>query len=333
MDDYDMVTERLKLETVDRSCEGDVDVSVVIVIRDPQRAAPMPDLYQEYRRQLEDTGLQYEFIFVLEGNQEKTLEDLRLLKEGGKPIRILVLSRWYGGATALSAGFDYASGRFILKLPAYFQIDPDAIPSLLPALETSHMVVVRRWPRRDGLLTRLQVRGFHAILRRILGFNFSDLGCSVVAFRTEILNLVDIYGDQHRFLPVLASHHGFKVKEVEVPQASQDTFRKGRSFGAVLNRLFDLLAIFFLTTYTKKPLRFFGFAGMLAFLGGTAITGYLTFQRLFMGVPLADKPMLLAGLLLIVLGTLFLAIGLIGEMIIFSHSRKLKEYTVEEVVN
>lgn len=308
------------------------NLSVVIAVRDPKRAASIPQLYEEYKEQLDAVGQPYEFVFAVEGSAPEVLEDLRQLAEDGEPVTTLVFAKWYGGATVLSAAFDHASGEVIVTLPAYHQIDPQSIPSLFPPLEENDMVVVRRWPREDGLMTRVQVRAFHAILRGLLGFHFNDLGCSVTAFRKEILDVVDLYGDQHRFLPVLTSHRGFKVKEIEAPQTTQDTFQSHLSVGSYVNRLLDLVAVFFLTKFTRKPLRFFGATGVTMLLGGGGITLTLTIQRLFMGVPLRNKPMLLLGILLIVLGVLLFSIGLIGEMIIFTNARDMKEYTVEEII-
>jgi len=307
--------------------------SIVIAVRDPERAASIPQLYEEYKEQFDAIGQPYEFVFAVEGNAPEVVEDLRRLVEDGEPITTLVFAKWYGGATVLSAAFDHASGDVIVTLPAYHQIEPQAIPSLFPPLEENDMIVVRRWPREDGLATRIQVRTFHAVLRGMLGFDFNDLGCSVAAFRKEILDIVDLYGDQHRFLPVLTSHRGFKVKEIEAPQTKQDMFQSHLSIGAYVNRLLDLIAVFFLTKFTRKPLRFFGVAGTAALLGGGGITVTLTIQRLFMGIPLRNKPMLLLGILLIVLGVLLFSIGLIGEMIIFTNARDVKEYTVEEIID
>lgn len=306
-------------------------VSIVIAVRDPERAAPIPKLYEEYKEQLDRVGRSCEFIFAVEGDQSGAVDELRRLTEGGEPVTTLVFSKWYGGATVLSAAFDRASGDVVLTLPAYHQIDPQAIPSLFPPLGENDMVVVRRWPREDGLATRIQVRVFHAILHGALGFDFNDLGCSVAAFRKEVVDAIDLYGDQHRFLPVLASHRGFKVKEVEAPQTSQDTFQSHLSVRTYVNRLLDLMAVFFLTNFTRKPLRFFGATGLASLVGGTGLTLYLTVQRLFFGVPLRDKPMLLLGILLIVLGTLMFAIGLVGELIIFTNAKEVKEYTVEKI--
>jgi len=333
MTDYHGMSESSGLGVLEDRPREETALSIVIAVRDPEHAVSIPQLYEEYKEQFDAIGHPYEFVFAVEGNAPEVVGDLRQLAEDGEPVMALMFSKWYGGATVLSAAFDHASGDVVVTLPAYHQIDSQAIPSLFPPMEENDMVVVRRWPRQDGLATRIQVRAFHAILQGLLGFDFNDLGCSVAAFRKEILDVVDLYGDQHRFLPVLTSHRGFKVKEIEAPQTTQDTFQSHLSVGSYVNRLLDLVAVFFLTKFTRKPLRFFGATGMAALLGGGGITVTLTIQRLFMGVPLRNKPMLLLGILSIVLGILLFSIGLIGEMIIFTNAKDVREYTVEEIID
>jgi glycosyltransferase involved in cell wall biosynthesis len=333
MDEYQEESNPSGVDVLEDRPRKEAALSIVIAVRDPRRADPIPKLYAEYKEQFDGLGRPYEFIFAVEGSAPDVVDELRQLTEDGEPVTTLVFAKWYGGATVLSAAFDHASGDVIVTLPAYHQIDPQSIPSLFPPLEENDMVVVRRKPRQDGLATRIQVRAFHALLRGLLGFDFNDLGCSVAAFRREVLDAIDLYGDQHRFLPVLTSHHGFNVREIESPQTKQDTFQSHLSVGAYVNRLLDLVAVFFLTKFTRKPLRFFGATGLAALLSGGGITVTLTIQRLFMGVPLKNKPMLLLGILLIVLGVLLFSIGLIGEMIIFTNARNMKEYTIEEVID
>lgn len=310
-----------------------IALSVIIAIRDSERAAPIRKLFEEYKLQLERIGHSYEFIFVIEGNHPEIVSELTQLNDEGERITVLVFAQWYGDATVLSTGFKHAAGKYILTLPAYHQVDSEVIPSLFSDLEGHDMVVVRRWPREDGAWTRLQVRAYHFMLRSLLGFDFHDLGCSVRLFRRKVIETVHIYGDQHRFLPVLASHFGFRVKEIEAPQTKQDTFQRHSSPGLYVNRLLDLLSIFFLAKFTRKPLRFFGSSGLVIFSAGLILTLYLVIQRLFMGIGLADKPILLLGILLLVLGTLFLAIGLIGEMIIFTNAEDLEEYSIDQIIN
>ena len=142
----------------------------------------------------------------------------------------------------------------------------------------------------------------------------------------------DLQAQEH-FLPILAHRYGYKVREVPLAQSKQDIYQKLYPMGVYSRRLLDLLSIFFLVKFTRKPLRFFGLTGLTSLLTGGVYTGYLVIQRLYMGVPLADRPALLLGLLLIVLGIQLFAIGLVGELIIFTHAREQREYTIEQIVN
>ncbi|HMB77933.1 MAG TPA: hypothetical protein VKN76_16170, partial [Kiloniellaceae bacterium] len=190
-----------------------------------------------------------------------------------------------------------------------------------------------RHPRHDPGFNITSARVFNGILRWMLDLSFRDLGCSVRAFRRKILEEVSVYGDQHLFLPVLAHLQGFKVVEVDAPQADDDSQRRVYSLRLYFQRLTDILTIFFLAKFTKKPLRFFGLIGVSIFGLGSLWTLWLTVERIFMGVALADRPALVLASLMIVLGIQMLAVGLIGELIIFTHAREMKEYTVSEIID
>ena len=312
---------------------AEIELSVIIVVRDPERASPVQQLFFDYKEQVEKTGLNYEFIFVVQGSHPKVFGPLSHLKEQGERLNILVLAKWYGEATALNAGFDHASGTIVLTLPAYHQVAPEAIPAMIDALAESDMVIVRRWPRVDNKLNRLQTRFFHFILRKMLGVTFRDLTCSLRAMKRTVVETVHMYGDQQRFFPILATSYGFRVTEVELPQTEEDAFSRYYPAGVYVRRLLDILSIFFLVKFTAKPLRFFGLNGLFVFVIGILFSAVLVVQRIFFGEALADRPALLFGVLLIVLGILLFAIGLVGELIIFVHAKDLKEYRIEKIVN
>lgn len=324
-------TEDLALDDARR--EIDVDLSVVIALRDPERMVPVQSLYATYKRQIEQTGLRYEFIFIVDGDFPAVFEDLCRLKAEGEPLTIIKFAKWYGDATALLAGFDHAEGDVLLTLPANFEIDPETIPGIVRSLDESDMVVVRRWPRVDSWANRVSTRVFHSILKQMVGVNLNDLTCGVRLFRRSVARTVRIYGDQHRFFPVLVSRFGFRVREVEVPQYRGEATRSSFAASAYVRRALDLLSIFFLVKFTKKPLRFFGITGLVVFALGAVLSLVLASQRIFMGVALADRPALLLALLLVVLGVQLFALGIIGELIIFTHGRHIREYTIERIVN
>lgn len=307
-----------------------IELSVIIPVT--ERFDPISELFHEYKRGVESTGLKYEFIYVIDGNQPEVLSELRKLQETEK-LTIITLAKSFGEATALSAAFSNTSGNKILTLPAYQQILVDDIPKLITSLEHCDMALSRRWPRRDSLLNRLQSRLFNFLLRLSTDLKIRDAGCSARAFTREVIEEIQLYGDLHRFFPVMAHRQGFRVIELDVTQSEKDIHQRIYAPGLYVRRLLDLLTIFFLIKFTKKPLRFFGLVGSTLFSLGAISSLYLIMERLIFNVSLADRPALIISSLLIVLGVQIIAIGLIGEIIIFTHAKDLKEYKIDKIIN
>jgi len=315
---------------VENITSNKTQLSVIIPIT--ERYDPVTELYYEYKKAVDETGLSYEIIYVIDGEHPEAFEALTRLKESEK-LTIITLAKLFGEATALNAAFSICSGETILTLPAYQQIESQDIPKLIHAQKDYDMVLGRRWPRIDSLLNRLQTRAFNFLLRFATDLKVQDAGCSVRVFSRKIIDEVQIYGDLHRFFPVMAHRQGFRVLQIDVAQSQNDKHRRLYSPGIYLRRLLDLLTIFFLLKFTKKPLRFFGLVGATLLGTGVIATLFLIIQRLFMDVALADRPALILSSLLIVLGIQVIAIGLVGEIIIFTHAKDLKEYTIEKIIN
>jgi len=316
---------RTKLE------KKNIQLSAVIPVT--ERYDDLRELLLDYKRGISATGLTYEFVVVLDGYYPQLLDELKKLKAEGEHITIIVLAKWFGEATALTIGFKHAAGEIILTLPAYHQIRTDEIPRLIDALEGSDMVLARRWPRIDSFLNRLQSKVFNYLLRSVSSLSVHDAGCGVRAIRRHVTEEVYIYGDLHRFLPIMAHRHGFTVTELKVAQAEQDRHQRLYPPGIYLRRLLDLLTVFFLIRFTYKPLRFFGLLGTAVFFLGALGIAYLVADRLIWDAMLGNRPALFLSSLLVVLGIQLLAIGLIGELIIFTHARDMKEYNIAEIVN
>ena len=308
-----------------------IDLSVIIPIS--ERFDEVTELYHAYRTALDTTGKQYEVIYVLDGEFPDCRAELEALRADGENITIIQLAKSFGEATAITAGFENSSGELILNLPAYHQVEPAEIPKLLAGMDGNDMVIARRWPRVDSGLNQFQTKAFHFFANALTESRFRDLGCGARAFRRQVMVEVPVYGDQHRFLPVLAQRRGFRVAEVDVAQSTRDSFRRIYRPGVYPRRVLDVLTVFFLVKFTKKPLRFFGLIGTGMFVLGGLFLLYLVIQRMFMGMALADRPALLLSALMVVLGAQLFALGLIGELIIFTHARELKEYTIAEIVN
>jgi glycosyltransferase involved in cell wall biosynthesis len=307
------------------------ELSVIIPV--VERYDDIAELYGLYKKGVEDSKRSHEFIYVIDGDYGEVLAALKRLIADGENIKVIKLARRFGEATALTIGMQHSSGNVILTLPAYQQIEAHEIPRLVESLKDCDMVVARRWPRKDSLLNRIQSRIFHMFLNPVSDFKFHDIGCGVRVFRKRVAQEVNIYGDQHRFLPILAHKYGFRVLEFDAAQSKKDTLQRVYSPGIYLRRILDIFSIFFLVKFTKKPLRFFGILGSSVFAVGFLVLAYLLFTKVFQGVPLADRPIMLLGTLLVVLGVQVFAIGLLGEIIIFTHAKDIKEYSIEQILN
>jgi glycosyltransferase involved in cell wall biosynthesis len=314
-----------------QSSSTTIDVAVIVPVS--ERYDAVHELYDAYKKALQSSGYNCEFTYVLDGDFPDVLDELKKLQDRGEPLRVVKLARWFGEATALTAGFENSQGDIILTLPAYHQVEPTEIPRLIKELERCDMAVTRRFPRSDSRFNRVQTALFNWLFGAMTGSVFRDLGCGVRAFKRQITTEIPVYGDQHRFLPLLANRQGFKVRELDLPQSSREKPWRMYRLGVYPRRMLDLLTVFFLVKFTKKPLRFFGLIGIAILALGSLTIFYLLVERLFFGIALADRPALLLSSLLIVLGAQIFALGLFGELIIFTHAKDIKEYTIDRKIN
>lgn len=310
---------------------GRSGVSVVIPVT--ERCDDIRTLTKIYLDALIGLCRPIQFIFVLDGPFAYLAEELRQIEREPHAIEIISLTRTFGESVALTLGFERAAYDLILTLPAYQQIELKGLPRLFELIEGADMVIVRRWPRLDSAANQFAARVFHAILRIMTRLSYNDLGCGVRLIRRRVLDEITLYGDQHRFLPILAERRGFRIVETDQPQAKSEANLRVYRPGVYVSRLLDLMGVFFVVRFTKKPLRFFGMVGSVLLAAGSLILIIAVVQRFLMSMALADRPILLLGSLLVVLGVQLFALGLIGELIIFTHAGDLKEYTVAEVVN
>lgn len=304
-----------------------------IVMPVGKRVDDIGALIGDYVAALDGAGASFEFIVVLDGPNREAQETLARAVSADRRLQAIELAKEFGESAALAAGFDAARGAMLVTLPAYYQVEPGELAKLLAAAgERDDMLIAVRWPRAGGPFDKLRRKAFHGLFRITSGMAYRDLACGVRLFRRAVAEEITLYGDQHRFLPALASRRGFRVREVELKQSPKDAFRGHYRLREYLHRFLDVLTVFFLVRFTKKPLRFFGTIGFLAAGLGGIVTAVLVVQRLFFGVALADRPALLLGSLLVVLGVQTFALGLIGELIIFTHASGMKEYTIRRVI-
>ncbi len=309
-----------------------VAVSVIVPVTEPY--AHLDAFYRAYADVLSQVGRSFEFIFVLDGGNEQAAAPLEDLLAFQLPVEIVILPRALGELTVLTVGFERARGALLLILSPDMQVSPQGIEGVLKGLdEGGEVVIARRFPRTDAWLNRLHTRAFHRLLRGLTGVELHDIASGLQGVRREVVRDLRLYGGLHRFLPLLAYQKGFRVTEVNVPSHAADHRTRLYQPGVYLRRGLDLLTLVFLFKFTKQPLRFFGAIGMsLLGAGGCTLLG-VGIQRMVVELPFADRPAFILGALLMVLGTQAISIGLLGEMIVFTHSRESQDYALADVLS
>jgi hypothetical protein len=307
------------------------DLSAIIVYYQNYEYDDIKSLFNSYKENLDKTNLNYEVIFVIDGNMPDALNEIKDIAKENSNVKIIKLGRWFGDATSLQAGFEASEGKLILTLPSFQQVEADEIPNMIEAIKGYDMVIGWRHPRIDGFLNNLQSKVFNNIIKTFIGTKFHDLKSNFRLFKRDILNNIYMYGDQDRFLPLWAWRLGYKVKEIKVKQHKADFRQAFYPLKSYVERTLELISLFFLIKFTKKPIRFFGSSGLIIFSLGALLGIVLFIQRVFFNIPLADRPIVLVSLLLVVFGILAFAIGLVGELIIFTHAKDIKDYIIEDV--
>lgn len=303
------------------------DGALVVVVPVTAEPADIAASLERYRDGLAPLGRPLRFVVVLDGPQPRALESLRALRRrGGPPVEVLALPQRLGEAAALAVGLGHAGADTVLTLPAEPQGDPAGLPRLVAALDGCDMVVAARGSGGVGV----HEGKLDWLLRRLLKSPFTDVRSAVRVMRGEVAAELNPYGNQHHFLPLIAQSQGFTVREIAAGPAAPGGPR--RRLGPDWSVLLDVLTIWFLLRFIRKPFRFFGGFGFAVLALGVLATLWLVAARLIWGVALADRPALILSTLLIVLGLQIISVGLVGELITFTWGKDLKDYKVERLV-
>ena len=304
-------------------------ISVLVPV--VERHDSLVELHHSVLPEVQKLG-SFEFLYLISAGFETAFEQaLELHEKDPSHVRVLRFARRLGAADALAAGLDRARGDVALMIPAYFDADPAGLGAVCGALESgADLAYAVRTGPSDGLVKRLQTRLFSRFSSWATGTYFNDVGSATRALRREIIRELPLYGEFHHFLPVLVHGAGFRVMEVPVardPRSKAPHLYQPRIY---LYRLLDLLSMFFLSHFTRRPLRLFGAAGTLFGAIGAAILLVTGVQRL-LGAPLADRPILILGTLLLGLGVQAFTIGFLGELLLFFHARDVRDYRIAEI--
>jgi len=293
-------------------------------------------LYSRLKESLEDLQVDYEIIMVDDGSTDGSFEILKGLQAKDPLLRVVHLRRNFGQTAAFAAGFDYARGEVIVTLDADLQNDPADIPALLDKIEEGYDVVSGwRVERKDPFLSRrLPSMMANSLISKVTGVRLHDYGCSLKAYRREVIEAIDLYGELHRFIPALASWMGISLAEVPVSHQERRFGRSKYGLSRTIKVLLDLLTVRFLLSYSTRPIHIFGSVGLLAFLVGILLGGYLTYIKFAYHQDIGGRPLLLLAILLMVVGIQTVTMGLLGELIVrtYHEAQDKPIYAVREVL-
>ena len=305
-------------------------ISVVIPLFNEKGA--LADLYGELSEALERYPAEFEIIFVDDGSDDGSAEVLTSILKRDRRVRIIRFRRNFGKSAALSAGFEKASGEVIVTMDADLQDKPGEIGRLLSRLdEGCDLVSGWKQERKDPITKRWPSKVFNGVTSYLTGVPLHDINCGFKAYRREVIEEIRVYGEMHRYIPVLASYRGFKVGEVVVEHRAREHGQSKFGAGRFVGGFFDLLTVIMLSRYSSKPLHVFGVLGLVSFFGGFAIEAYLTIGW-FMSRPIGDRPLFFLGIVLLIVGIQFVFFGLLAEMIAYS-SRREDDYSIQEVLS
>ncbi len=305
------------------------ELSVVVpMMNEEDNVKPLYDAIREALK-----GIDYELIVVDDGSTDKTVEKLKEFADDR--TKVVVFKRNYGQTTAMAAGIDMAEGELIATIDGDLQNDPSDIPMMIKTLKEGDWDVVagRRLKRQDGMLLRkIPSKIANKLIRKLTGVYVHDYGCTLKLFKRDVAKNLELYGELHRFIPVLASLNGARITEVNVkhhPRVhGESKYGLGRTFRVVS----DLLLMLFLEKYRQKPMHLFGTMGIITFLAGMAINFYMFVLKL-LGYSIGTRPLLILGVMLTFIGIILVVTGFLAELIIRTYygAQNKKPYTIKEV--
>jgi glycosyltransferase involved in cell wall biosynthesis len=309
------------------------EITVLIPVLD--EAATVGELAARIAATLDGERRTFEIVFVDDGSRDGTSERILEARALDPRVKLVRLRRNFGKAAALTAGLDLSRGSLIVTMDGDLQDDPEEMPRLLQALEEGPYDLVSGWKRdrKDPLGKTLPSRLFNGVTRRLAQVDLHDFNCGFKVYRREVLEEVPVYGELHRYIPVLASRRGFRVGELAVRHHPRRSGVSKYGWDRLYKGLLDLLTVLFITKYTRRPLHLFGLFGLVSFSAGFVIDAWLAFLWAFRDESLSQRPLLFLGVLLMLAGLQVLTTGLLAEMTTHKTFRRTDSYSVKEIVD
>ena len=308
-------------------------LSVVIPVYNEEENIQL--LHERLKNALDSLKKEYEIIFVDDGSTDQTLSLLEKIQAVDKNVIILSLRRNFGQTAAFAAGFDFARGDVVVTMDGDLQNDPADIPKLLELIKDNDLVSGWRKKRKDPFFTRrLPSMAANWLISNVTGVKLHDYGCSLKAYKREVIKNLKLYGEMHRFIPAVASWYGVRVAEVETVHHPRMHGKSKYGISRTLKVVLDLITVKFLQSFSTKPIQFFGPVGVLSGFLGFLILLYLSMDKILFGHDIGGRPLLLLGALLIIVGIQLIGMGLLGEMLVrvYHESQRKPIYVIKKIL-
>ena len=309
-----------------------MDISVIVPLLNEKES--LPELIARIAAVMKDNGYSYEVIRVDDGSDDGSWDEILHQAEGNSAVHGIRFRRNYGKSAALYCGFEKAQGDVVFTMDADLQDFPEEIPEMYRMVKDEGWDIVSGWKqkRQDNALTKnLPSKLYNATARRITGIRLHDMNCGLKAYRKEVIKDIEVYGEMHRYIPYLAKNAGYtRITEKPTQHAKRKYGKSKFGLNRFVNGFLDLLSLWFLSTFGKKPMHFFGYSGILMFLVGFVMTIWIIVEKLVAQGrhlpfrPVTDQPLFFLALLAIIIGVLFFLAGFLGEMIARSSSERNK---------
>jgi glycosyltransferase involved in cell wall biosynthesis len=308
-------------------------LSVVIPLYNEEENVRL--LHESLRNALDPLNQEYELLFVDDGSTDRTLPILEEIQAQDNKMVVLSLRRNFGQTAAFAAGFDFSRGDVVVTMDGDLQNDPADIPKLLELIKESDLVSGWRKKRKDPFFSRrLPSMMANWLISKVTGVKLHDYGCSLKAYRRDVIKNLKLYGEMHRFIPAVASWYGVRVAEVETVHHPRMRGKSKYGISRTIKVVLDLITVKFLQSFSTKPIQFFGPFGILSGFLGFLILLYLSADKLLFGKDIGGRPLLLLGALLIIVGIQLIGMGLLGEMLVrvYHESQKKPIYVIKKIL-
>ena len=312
---------------------GNTEVSIVIPVLN--ESGSLPELYSKLKESMDKLKREYEIIFIDDGSADNSFEILKEIHLKDSRVKVIKFRKNFGQTVAISAGFDHAKGNVIVTMDSDLQNDPGDISKLLQKMDEGFDVVSGwRADRKDPFTKKIPSMISNFLARHLTSVKIHDFGCTLKAYKREVLNELELYGETHRYIPALVAWKGFKIGEIKVKHYPRKHGKTKYGWKRFIKGILDLILVTFWQRYSTRPIYVFGGLGLLLALLGAFLSGYLGFKRIFFGYPLSDRPALLLAVLTIIIGIQFIATGVLADIMlkVYYGQGLKKNYSIEKTL-